>query len=80
MPIVMLRPKAIWTRLGCSRSGGYDKIKKGLLPPLIPLGPKSSALTEDEVEAINAARRAGKSDDEIRRLVRQLIAARKGVA
>lgn len=58
----------------------YAKISNGLFPPGISLGAKSVGWPESEVAAINAARIAGKSDDEIRRLVTDLVAQRKYAA
>jgi prophage regulatory protein len=53
----------------------YLRIKQGLLTPPLKMC-RSSAWPENEIEAINAAIIAGKSEDEIRALVRELIAAR----
>ena len=60
-----------------SRATIYAWIAAGLMTPPIKLGSKSSAWPAFEVNAILAARIAGKSDDEIRALVVQLTAARK---
>jgi len=48
----------------------------GLLTPGIQLGARSVAWPAHELDAIAAARIAGKSEDEIRALVRDLVAAR----
>ena len=48
----------------------------GLYTPPIKIGPRASAWPDDEVEILNAARIAGKSDQEIRELVCKLVAAR----
>ncbi|MCL2307082.1 MAG: AlpA family phage regulatory protein [Proteobacteria bacterium] len=61
---------------GFSRSTLYQRIKKGLFVPPVSLGGRSVAFPANEVSAINAARIAGKSDDEIRDLVEKLVAAR----
>lgn len=58
----------------------YACIKAGTLPPPIKLTARSSAWVESEIAAINAARIAGKSDDEIRELVRELVAQRAAPA
>lgn len=63
-----------------SRATIYVWINDGLMVPPIKLGSKSSAYPASEVNAILAARIAGKSDDEIRALVIQLTAARKHCA
>jgi prophage regulatory protein len=46
----------------------------------VNLGTRCVGWPAGEVSALNAARIAGKSDDEIRALVVKLEAARKGVA
>lgn len=63
-----------------SRATIYVWISAGLMVPAIKLGSKSSAHPASEVNAILAARIAGKSDDEIRALVVQLTEARKHCA
>jgi len=54
----------------------YQQEKAGLLPPRIKLTQRSSAWVEDEIAAINAARIAGATNEQIRRLVADLVAAR----
>lgn len=63
-----------------SRATIYAWIAAGLMTPPIKLGSKSSAWPAFEVNAILAARIAGKSDDEIRALVVELTEARKHLA
>lgn len=55
----------------------YGAVKAGLYTPPIKVTPRSSAWPENEVAAINAARIAGRSDQEIRELVAQLVAQRQ---
>lgn len=62
-----------------ARSTHYNDIKAGLMTPPVSLGVHSVAWPEHEISAINAARVAGKSDDEIRQLVTCLVAERQGV-
>jgi prophage regulatory protein len=66
-------------RSGHSRSTLYARIAQGLWTKPVKLGLRSSAWPDDEVAALNAARIAGKTDDEIRPLVVQLEAARKAL-
>ena len=58
----------------------YAWIADGLFPPPVKFGAKSSAWPASEVNAILAARIAGKTDDEIRALVIELTEARKRLA
>ncbi len=62
---------------GHSRSAIYAHIANGTLPPPIKLGKRSSAWAEDEIQRINSARLAGRSDKEIKALVTSLVAQRK---
>lgn len=77
MTQIILRLPAVKSQLGLSRSTTYLRIKQGLMVKPISLGGRSVGFLLSEINAINAARIAGKSDDEIRELVKQLEAARK---
>ncbi|QBQ56640.1 helix-turn-helix transcriptional regulator [Nitrosococcus wardiae] len=77
MGAIILRLPAVKARTGLSRSTIYLHISEGRFPKPVPLGARAVGWPEDEVKAINAARIAGKSDDEIRALVIKLHADRK---
>lgn len=72
-------PRAM-SELGKTRTPFYNDLKAGLLPPLIKLGPRAVGVPSNEIEAIARARIAGKTDEEIRALVRKLQAARMEAA
>jgi len=74
------RRKQVEARTGLSRSTLYLYISQGLFPKPINLGLRSIGWPDYEIDAINAARIAGKSDEEIRALVVKLIATRKTIA
>ncbi len=76
-PIVFLRLPSVKARSGFGRVSIYDRARNGTFPPPLKIGARASAWLECEVEAVNAARVAGKSDEEIRKLVAQLVAARR---
>jgi len=81
MPIILLRLPAVRQARGNrSNSATYLDIQNGLFTHPVKIGPRAVGWPADEVEAINAARIAGKSDDEIRELVVQLEAARKAAS
>ena len=61
---------------GYSRSNLYRKIKAGLFVKPIPIGGERVAWAANEIAAINKARIAGKSDEEIKALVIELELAR----
>lgn len=77
---------AIWriaptlAETGTSRSGLYAQIAAGLFTRPIKIGPRASGFPSEEVLAINRARIAGHTNDEIRSLVRRLEAARQEAA
>jgi prophage regulatory protein len=76
MPIQFIRPRVLNSRRGTSNTTTYRHVAEELLPPPIRIGPNTSVFIEHEIDAIDQARLAGKSDDEIRTLVRQIVAAR----
>jgi prophage regulatory protein len=78
--IQMLRLPAVIQRRGDSRSGVYRDIERGTWTPPVRIGERASAWPEHECDAILRARIAGKSDDEIKVLVRELIEQRKPAA
>jgi prophage regulatory protein len=80
MTHTILRLPAVKTETGYSRSTIYLRIAQGLWTKQVNLGTRCVGWPAGEVSALNAARIAGKSDDEIRALVVKLEAARKGVA
>lgn len=77
MANTILRLPATKAESGYSRSTIYLRISQGLWTKPVPLGARAVGWPAREVAAINAARIAGKSDDEIRRLVAELEATRK---
>ncbi len=80
MSHTILRLPAVLKRRGRSRSSHYADINAGLYVKPVQIGSRAVGTPEDEVDALNAARIAGKTDDEIRALVLKLEAARKAAA
>jgi len=76
----ILRLPAVKSESGLSRSTIYLRIVQGLWTKPISLGARAVGWPSSEVTAINAARIAGKTDDEIRALVAKLEVARKAGA
>ncbi len=76
----MVRIGPAFRRLGVGRSAGYEQQAKGLLPRGIKVSERSAALLDSEIEAINTARAAGTSDDDLKKLVDRLHARRKAAA
>ncbi len=80
MTNTILRLPTVLRERGRSRSAHYMDIQQGLFTPAVPIGARAVGWPADELAALNAARIAGKSDDEIRALVAKLAAARKAAA
>ena len=76
MTRTILRLPAILERRGKSRSAHYADIKNGLFVKPVQIGLRAVGTPEDEVDALNAARIAGRTEEEIRDLVLKLEAAR----
>ena len=71
------RVRQILTRYPVRRTKFYEDLKAGLFTPGVPLGMRSIAWPSHEIDAVISARVSGKTDDEIRELVKKLTAARK---
>ena len=61
---------------GFRKSARAAKILDGLLPPPIKLGGKAAGFLAHELAAIIGARASGATDDDIRAVVKRLIADR----
>ena len=57
----------------------YNAIRAGLFPVGVQIGQRAKGWPDYEVNAINTARVAGKTEDEIRELVKSLYAKRSDV-
>jgi prophage regulatory protein len=79
MKRTILRIPAVKFESGLSRSTIYQRIAEGLWTKPVSLGARAVGWPADEIEAINSARIAGKTDEEIRSLVAKLEADRKVV-
>ena len=75
----LLRLPAVLAMRGIGKSQHYYDIQAGLFTPPVKISLRASAWPVHEVAAINTARIAGKSTEEIRELVRKLITARKTI-
>lgn len=80
MSIRILRLPEVIRLSGNTRSTIYLRIQQGLWTKPVGLGGRVVGWPEQEVTAINNARIAGKSENEIAALVAQLERSRKAVA
>ncbi len=77
MAIHILRGPETTARTGESRSTRYQRIREGLFPRPVRIGPRAVGWPDYEIDALIASRIAGATDDELRELVVQLEGARK---
>ncbi len=77
MVTTILRLPDVLHERGVSRSSHYLDIQRGLFTHQVKIGARSVGWPASDVTALNAARIAGKSEEEISALVLTLEAARK---
>lgn len=75
----ILRRRQVEAHTGYSRSTIYLRITEGLWTRPVSLGARAVGWPAAEVDALNAARIAGRSEADIRALVARLEQARTGV-
>jgi prophage regulatory protein len=68
----ILRLPDVKTATGRKHASLYSDISRGVFPKPVTIGPNAVGWPEGEVAAINAARIAGRTEDEIRQLVTTL--------
>ncbi len=74
----ILRMPAVKAETGHrSHASIYNAIRAGLFTKPVPIGLRSVGWPKDEVVAINTARIAGQSDEQIRELVKRLHTRRE---
>lgn len=74
----ILRITEVKDRIGLKGSASvYAAVQDGIFPTPVSIGKRATGWPDFEIDALNKARIAGLSDDQIRKLVDQLHAARK---
>jgi prophage regulatory protein len=76
MSDAILRLPAVQAQTGNSRSTIYLRIKQRLWPKPVKIGARAVGWPASEVAKLNAGRIAAMSDDDIRKLVKKIEAAR----
>ena len=74
----ILRIQEVSNTTGLSSSSIYKQIREGKFPHSVNITKRAKGWSEYEVDILNQARIAGKSEQEIRDLVLQLHAERTG--
>ena len=77
MTHTILRLPTVKSQSGYSRSTIYLRIAQGLWTKQVCLGPRCVGWPANEIEALNVARISGKTDAQIRELVRALHTKRE---
>lgn len=78
--VALLRAPAVCARMGKGRATLHEDVQRGVLSPPVKLGSRWAAWPEHEIDQILRARIAGWSDDQLRNLVKRLVAERKSIA
>jgi len=79
MTTIWRLPQAL-AESGKTRSPWYQDIQRGLMTTPVKLGRRAAGWPASEVQAVNQARIAGKTEQQIRELVQRLHEARKEAA
>lgn len=74
--VALLRLPQVLARKGNSKSTLYQEIADGVFTPAIKVGRRASLWPDYEVEAINRARIAGRTEEEVKELVARLVKER----
>lgn len=74
------RLPAVLAARGVGRSTHYADVAAGLFPPPVAIGKRAKGWPDSEIAAVNAARIAGKSTADIKRLVSRLVKKRAQAA
>ena len=76
----LMRPADVCRDTGLGLSTLYAHIDRGMFPAPVRLSRRFVVFPQEEVNAIIDARIAGKTDDEVRQLVAEIMEARKARA
>ena len=71
-----IRPAELPKHTGNAYSTNYADVREGLLPPPVKLGRRASGWVASEIAAVQQARISGKTEEEIKTLVRSLVEQR----
>jgi prophage regulatory protein len=83
MAVSFIKLPEVERRTARRRTSIYDRVRAGVFPPPVRLGapsgsrPAPVAWVEAEIDALNAATAAGRSEAELRALVARMVAARR---
>jgi prophage regulatory protein len=75
----MWRLRQVTEALGLKKSTIWARVKAGLLPPPVRIGERAVAWPSSEVSIVISAYIAGCSTEDVKALVRSLVAERKNL-
>jgi prophage regulatory protein len=75
--IKIIRKPEVLSITGLSRTTHQTRISEGLMPPPISIGARAVGFIFSEIQTVLAARSIGKSDDEIKDIVKSLLKQRQ---
>jgi len=75
--IQFIRSNEVHKILALGRTAVDCGIADGVIPPRISLGKRAAGFLKHELEAVIVARAAGRSDEDVRNLVDQLVLSRE---
>ncbi|OKY27658.1 AlpA family transcriptional regulator [Thalassotalea sp. PP2-459] len=78
--IQLIRRPLVLALTARSKSALFLDEQSGLMPPAISIGDRAVAYLQHEIEAVIQARIEGKTNEQIKALVQELIEHRKQVA
>lgn len=79
MKIQIVKQPSLLKQFAFSKSTLFTQINQGLMPKPISLGNRAVGYLQHELDAVLSARIAGQSNEEIKQLVKYLVAKRQEV-
>lgn len=78
MNIQIIKQPQLLKQFAFSKSTLFTQINQGLMPKPISLGSRAVGYLQHEVDSVLSARIAGKNNEQIKELVKSLMAKRNG--
>tara|TARA_B110000438_G_C15814928_1_gene651505 strand:+ start:183 stop:605 length:423 start_codon:yes stop_codon:yes gene_type:complete len=75
----LIKKTEVLALVGFSKSTLHVRINNGLMPPSVPLGERAVAFVQHEIQVVLAAQVAGRSDEDIKQLVIDLVTLRQDI-
>ena len=79
MQVQIVKQRKVLDQFKFSKSTLFNQRKKGLMPPAVALGERAVAYLQHELDAVLSARIAGHTPEQLKALVKFLVAKRKEI-